>query len=304
MARTKPVFGVGLDSSMAAAQDSLRLAVQADRQGLDHFSVSDHPYIADRFDAYAFVSVALGATSTISGFANVTNLPSRPAPMLARTVGSLNELTGGRVLLGMGAGGLWDEIAKLGVRKLDPAAAVRAFEEAIVLIRALSGGGAPVTFEGEFYQVTDLEPGAAPAPPVWTGSVGPRSLAVTGRQADGWIPGHAADWLSKRYLESRPIIDEAALAAGRKPDEIATVYNLPGAITDAPLANTRDRSGRWLGGSVDQWVEELTGAVLEHGAAGFTLFTPGGGHADEVMLGRWAQEIAPAVREAVQKAAD
>jgi alkanesulfonate monooxygenase SsuD/methylene tetrahydromethanopterin reductase-like flavin-dependent oxidoreductase (luciferase family) len=299
-----PLFGIGLDSSMGAGKDSLRLAVQADRQGLDHFSVSDHPYVGGRVDAYAFVSVALGATNAISGFANVTNLPSRPAPMLARTVGSLSALTGGRVVLGMGAGGLWDEIAKLGTRRLDPAAAVRAFEEAIILVRALSGGGAPVTFEGEFYQVTDLEPGPTAVPPVWTGSVGPRSLAVTGRQADGWIPGHAADWLSKRYLESRPIIDEAALAAGRKPDEIATVYNFPGAITDAPLAATRDGDGRWIGGSVDQWIEELTGAVLEHGAAGFTLFTPGGGHADDVALGRWAQEIAPAVREAVRKATD
>ncbi|MBO2447068.1 LLM class flavin-dependent oxidoreductase [Actinomadura barringtoniae] len=304
MSRTTPLFGVGLDSSTRAAEDTLRLAVQADRQGLDLFSVSDHPYIAGRLDAYAFVSVALGATSTISGFANVTNLPARPAPMLARNVGSLSELTGGRVVLGMGAGGLWDEIAKLGVPRLDPGAAVRAFEEAIVLVRALSGGGAPVTFEGEFYQVTDLEPGPAAAPPVWTGSNGPRSLAVTGRQADGWIPGHAADWLSKRYRESRPIIDEAAVAVGREPGDIATVYNLPGAITDAPLAATRSEDGRWVGGSVDQWVEELTGAVLEHGAAGFTLFTTGGGHADGVTLGRWAQEIAPAVREAVLKASD
>jgi len=303
MAYSTPLFGIGLDSSMRAAEDTLRLAVQADRQGLDLFSVSDHPYIAGRLDAYAFVGVALGATNTISGFANVTNLPARPAPMLARNVGSLNALTGGRVVLGMGAGGLWDEIAKLGVPRLDPGAAVRAFEEAIVLVRALSGGGAPVTFDGEFYQVTDLEPGPAAAPPVWTGSNGPRSLAVTGRQADGWIPGHAADWLSKRYRESRPIIDEAAAAAGREPGEIATVYNLPGAITDAPLAATRAADGRWIGGSVDQWVEELTGAVLEHGAAGFTLFSTGGGHADEVTLGRWAQEIAPAVREAVLKAA-
>jgi len=45
---------------------------------------------------------------------------------------------------------------------------------------------------------------AAPTPPIWTGSVGPRSLAVTGRQADGWIPGHAADWLSDRYRSATP----------------------------------------------------------------------------------------------------
>jgi alkanesulfonate monooxygenase SsuD/methylene tetrahydromethanopterin reductase-like flavin-dependent oxidoreductase (luciferase family) len=136
---------------------------------------------------------------------------------------------------------------------------------------------------------------------VWTGSVGPRSLAATGRVADGWIPGHAADWLSERYRASRPVIDDAAAAVGRDPSEIRTVFNLPGRVTDRPLAATRDRDGRWVGGSVDQWVEELTGAVLDHGASGFTLFSAGGGTADLASLGRWASEIAPAVREAVAK---
>jgi alkanesulfonate monooxygenase SsuD/methylene tetrahydromethanopterin reductase-like flavin-dependent oxidoreductase (luciferase family) len=42
-----------------------------------------------------------------------------------------------------------------------------------------------------------------------------KALAVTGRQADGWIPGHAADWPSPRCRDSHPIIDEAAAAAGR-----------------------------------------------------------------------------------------
>jgi alkanesulfonate monooxygenase SsuD/methylene tetrahydromethanopterin reductase-like flavin-dependent oxidoreductase (luciferase family) len=135
----------------------------------------------------------------------------------------------------------------------------------------LSGGGEPVTFDGEFYQLTDLAPAEAPAPPIWTGSVGPRSLAVTGRLADGWIPGHAADWLSDRHQWSRPIIDEAATNAGRSPEDVATIYNLPGRITANPLPATRI-DGRWLGGSVDQWVEELTGAVLNHRAGGFTYF--------------------------------
>ena len=48
-----------------------------------------------------------------------------------------------------------------------------------------------------------------PAPPVWTGAIGPKALAVTGRLADGWVPGRGADWLSAGYRESRPVIDEA-----------------------------------------------------------------------------------------------
>ncbi|MFF8607021.1 LLM class flavin-dependent oxidoreductase [Streptomyces sp. NPDC015346] len=294
----RTLFGTGLSTAARSARETLRLAVRADRAGLDLFTVSDHPYQGAGLDAYSFVGVALGRTENISGLVSVTNLPSRPAPMLARAVTSLSTLSEGRIVLGLGAGGLWDEIVRLGVDRLGPGAAVRAFEEAITLIRQLGGGGKPVSFEGEFYRVQGLEPAAAPVPPIWTGSVGPKSLAVTGRLADGWIPGHASDWLSPRYRESRPLIDEAAAAAGRDPREIVTVYNLPGVITTSPLAATRGPDGRWIGGSVAQWVEELTGAVLEHGASGFIHFAVGDTPA-ETTLARWSEEIAPAVREAI-----
>ena len=275
------------------------MAALADRDGLDVLSLSDHPYLGARLDAYAAIGVILGRTGRISGLVNVTNLPTRPAPMLARMVTSLSALSGGRVVLGLGAGGRWDHISRLGVPPLSPGEAVDALEEAIILVKRLSGGGPPVSFDGRHYRVDRIEPAAVPAPEVWTGSNGPKSLAVTGRTADGWIPGHAADWLSPVYRTSRPIIDEAATNAGRQPDEIRTVFNLPGRITDRPLAATRDRDGRWVGGSVGQWVEELTGAVAEHHASGFILFSPDGAATDTTSLGRWANEIAPAVRTAV-----
>jgi alkanesulfonate monooxygenase SsuD/methylene tetrahydromethanopterin reductase-like flavin-dependent oxidoreductase (luciferase family) len=296
------VFGYGAHSGIDDVPGLLRMAEQADRDGLDLFSLSDHPYIGERLDAYASVGFVLGRTRHISGFANVTNLPTRPAAMLARMVTSLASLSGGRVVLGMGAGGLWDRIGDMGVPRLSPGDAVDAFEEAIVLVKMLSGGGPPVTYRGRYYRVEQIEPAPVGAPPVWTGSVGPKSLAATGRVADGWIPGHAADWLSERYRTSRPVIDEAAMAAGRDPREIRTVFNFPGRITDRPLAATRDDNGRWIGGSAGQWIEELTGAALEHGASGFMLFSPQGGTPDTVTLSRWATEIAPAVREATAKA--
>lgn len=71
--------------------------------------------------------------------------------------------------------------------------------------------------------------------------------------ADGWIPGHAADWLSERYRTSRPVIDEAGAAVGRDPREIRTIFNFPGRISDHPLPATRDDDGAWIGGPADQW---------------------------------------------------
>ncbi|WP_433789816.1 LLM class flavin-dependent oxidoreductase [Actinoplanes sp. CA-252034] len=293
------VFGFGAHTDIDEGPELLRMAQQADRDGLDVFSLSDHPYLACRLEAYATIAFVLGATRRLAGFANVTNLPTRPAAVLARTVTSLSAVSGGRVILGMGAGGRWDLISDMGVPRLSPGEAVDAFEEAIFLVRKLSGGGPPVTHHGRHYRVDGIEPAPVAAPPVWTGSVGPRSLAATGRVADGWIPGHAADWLSSRYRTSRPVIDDAAAAVGRDPQQIRTVFNLPGRITDLPLPSPRDRDGRWVGGSAGQWIEELTSAVLEHGASGFLLFSPPGGTPDPTSVSRWAAEIVPAVREAV-----
>ena len=61
----------------------------------------------------------------------------------------------------------------------------------------------------DLFTVAGLDPAEAPAPPIWTGSVGPKSLAVTGRLADGWVPPMASDWRSTLYRESRPRIDDA-----------------------------------------------------------------------------------------------
>jgi alkanesulfonate monooxygenase SsuD/methylene tetrahydromethanopterin reductase-like flavin-dependent oxidoreductase (luciferase family) len=293
------LFGLGLIDELGRPAELMRLAAVADRDGLDLVAVPDHPSDTAKVDAYAAVGVLLGRTTRVTGLVNVTNLPTRPAPMLARTVAGLSAASGGRFVLGIGAGGLWDEITKFGVPGQSAGAAVRALEEAIVLIRALCGGGEPFSFDGEFYQVTDLEPAPMPAPPVWTGSGGPRSLAVTGRVADGWIPRQASDWRSPRVAESRPVIDAAAVAAGRRPGDIATIYNVAGRINDSPLVTTRNEHGRWIGGSVDQWVDELTTAVLEFGASGFIHHRIQDATSVDLTIGRWTQEIVPGVRQAV-----
>ena len=295
------VFGVGLGGSMgvevAQAGQILARADQADAAGLDLVTLADHPYLGDRLDAYATLGMLLGRTRSITAAVTVTNA-SRPVPLLARMITSLSSLSGGRVILGIGAGSNWDLITRLGVAPLSPGAAVRAMQETIILVRALSGGGGPVTFQGQFHQVTGLDPAPAPAPPIWTGSVGPQSLAVTGRHADGWVPSRGADWLNPQVATSRRIIDQAAADAGRDPAQIRTIYNFGGTIAATTINTPRDDTGRWVAGSVRQWVEELTEAVLHHHADGF-VYRESGTTPSEVALGRWAHEIVPAVRQAI-----
>jgi len=302
MSQRRVFFGASLGqwngADAANVAGVLDLATTADAGGLDLFTIADHLYFGDRLDAYSVAGFALGRTTRITGVVTVTNLPTRPAPLVARAITSLSALSGGRVVLGIGAGAIWDMITKLGVERLTPGAAVRAMEEAITLIRALSGGGEPVTFDGAFYRVYGLDPAPTPAPPIWTGSVGPRSLAVTGRAADGWVPSMGSDWLSTLYRESRPRIDEAAAGAGRDPSAIIDVFNFGGRITDEPLAQTRGEDGRWIGGSVSQWIAEMTSAVIEHNASGF-IFRSTDDIPGPVAVARFAKEIVPAVREAI-----
>jgi alkanesulfonate monooxygenase SsuD/methylene tetrahydromethanopterin reductase-like flavin-dependent oxidoreductase (luciferase family) len=293
------LFGLGLETHVHQVNEMVGHARLADQAGLDIVSLSDHPYFAERIDAYAGLAFVLGATTGVTAATIMTNLLSRPAPVLARTVTGLSAMSGGRFILGIGAGGIWDEIVALGVPRLSPGDRVRALEEAILVVRALSGGGEPVTIDGEFYQVTELEPSVVPTPPIWIGSLGPKNLAVTGRHADGWIPGHLADWRSTLVAGSRPIVDEAAVSAGRDPADVATIYNVSGWIERDPIPRVRDDDGNWIGGGVAQWVEELTFAVLEHGAAAFVYLVPPGDIVDDATLNLWAKEVVPAVREAI-----
>jgi alkanesulfonate monooxygenase SsuD/methylene tetrahydromethanopterin reductase-like flavin-dependent oxidoreductase (luciferase family) len=293
------LFGIGLETGVHQVSEILGHARQADEAGLDVVSLSDHPYFADRLDAYSAMGFVLGSTRNITGAVIMTNLLSRPAPILARTVTGLSTVSQGRFILGVGAGGSWEEIVALGVPRLSPGDRVRALEEAIIVVRALSGGGEPVTFGGEFYQVAGLTPAAEPTPPIWIGALGPKTLAVTGRHADGWVPGHLADWRSTLVAESRPIVDEAAAAEGRNPADVDTIYNVSGQFTREPLPQTRDDEDRWIGGTVTQWVEELTFAVLEQRAAAFIYLVPPGDVISDTTLNLWAHEVAPAVREAV-----
>src|SRR5580698_3786675 len=109
------LFGLGLETGVTQVSEMLGHARLADDAGLDVVSLSDHPYFAERIDAYAALGFVLGATSNITAAVIMSNLLSRPAPILARTVTGLSAVSGGRFILGIGAGGLVEEIAALGV---------------------------------------------------------------------------------------------------------------------------------------------------------------------------------------------
>lgn len=117
--------------------------------------------------------------------------------MLARSVASLDLLTGGRVELGIGAGVFWDADTRGGVR-----------------------------FRGSYYQVSGAKRGPAPAHrvSVWVGAYKPRMLRLTGRLADGW-PSSLSYLQPGQLTEGNALIDQAAAEAGREPAAIRRLLN-------------------------------------------------------------------------------
>jgi alkanesulfonate monooxygenase SsuD/methylene tetrahydromethanopterin reductase-like flavin-dependent oxidoreductase (luciferase family) len=77
MTERKVWFGFGAAADVRHAAEMVSLGQQADRDGLDLFSVPDHPYLGHRLDAYAAIGFILGRTRAITGLAGVTSLPGR-----------------------------------------------------------------------------------------------------------------------------------------------------------------------------------------------------------------------------------
>jgi hypothetical protein len=169
----------------------------------------------------------------ISFFTDVANLPLRPPAVMAKTAASLDVLSGGRFELGLGAGAVPHQIARMGGPDRSPVESVDALEEAIDVIRLMWSGERSVSFEGRYYRLDDARPGPQPFHPmgIWLGALRPRMIGLVGRRADGWIPSLGP--LGPEDLRAgNQLIDTAAEAAGRDPSDIRRVLNVQGVIGD------------------------------------------------------------------------
>ncbi|GGK91997.1 N5,N10-methylene tetrahydromethanopterin reductase [Sphaerisporangium melleum] len=293
----QPEFGI----SLAPTHDVphvRHLTVTAERHGLDLVGVQDHPYVPQFLDTFSLIGHLLDHTERIRLFPDVANLPLRPPAMLARAAAALNVLSHGRFELGIGAGGYWDAIASMGVPRRSPAEALHALDEAITIIRDLWRPGHDVRFHGKYYDVSGVQGADAGAPPiqVWIGAQGPRSLALTGRVADGWAAPIPSYLPYERWSSSNADIDRAAEEHGRDPRSILRIAQLPGLIEPGKRAGTTQllREGSEpLRADADGWVAELTRLGTEQPFTAY-VFWPQEESADQVR--RFAEDIAPRVR--------
>ena len=290
------VFGAMVEAAADRPLEVLSVAAAMEEAGLDVIALPDHPYWTHRLDTFAVMAAVLARTSRITVMANLANLPLRPPPVLARTAATLDLLSGGRFELGVGTGAqqLWSSILAEGGPRRDAKQSVDALVEAVEIIRALWTSEGPVDKQGTYYRLAGAAPGPAPAHeiPIWFGAYQPRMLRLTGALADAWIPS-SPGMPPQALPEANRIIDEAALAAGRKPEDIRRGYNVEGDFsTDVSYS-----PGEPLlqGPPSRAWAEQLADLALNHGISSFFLY-----RVESVdLLRRFAADVVPAVREMV-----
>ncbi|ADI04634.1 putative oxidoreductase [Streptomyces bingchenggensis BCW-1] len=285
------LFGANVDPLWGDGDQPLRRALQADREGLDFVTVQDHPYQKAFYDTWTLMAFLAARTERVTFVPTVANLPLRPPAMLAKAAASFDLLSGGRLQLGLGAGAFWEAIEAMGGPRRTKKESLEALSEAIDVIRAMWSGERSARAGGAYYRVAGVHPGPAPshALGIWLGAYGPRMLELTGAKADGWMPslGHLG---LDRLGEAVARLDDAAARAGRDPGELRKSYNLNGMITST--------SRGAFHGPVEQWVDQIAELYRDHGMNGFSYW-PNEDH--DRQLSVFAQEVAPAAREAVAK---
>src|SRR5699024_951280 len=124
-------FGTYLTPHNADPLVTVQLAQLSEAEGLDLVTFQDLPYQPRFTDTWTLISWVAAQTQRIRLSGNVLNLPLRQPAVLARSVASLDLLSGGRVALGLGTGGFWDAIEAMGGPRRSGKEAVDALIEAL-----------------------------------------------------------------------------------------------------------------------------------------------------------------------------
>jgi 5,10-methylenetetrahydromethanopterin reductase len=176
---------IGLMVENVNARDYVSQAQAAERLGFHSFWVPEDYAFPGAFSSCAAIAVT---TSKIKIGTGVVNPFTRHPVLLAMELAALDQLSGGRAILGLGASiKLWIE-EQMGIPYDKPVSALR---DAVAIIRRLFAGE-PVEYQGRVFRAGavmrfNLEPLRADVP-IYLGATAPRALKLAGEIADGWLP--------------------------------------------------------------------------------------------------------------------
>ena len=204
-------FGVNLPNmGVLATPENLRiLAIRAEELGFDHLWISDHVIYAENITSYypynpssphvdpevtyleplSVLCYLAGCTQRIKLGPHVLILPYRNPVLAAKMIATLDYLSAGRVILGVGVGWMEEEFVALGQDTFSQRGKVS--DEYIRIFKELWTKDDP-EYQGDYYQFSGFKfypkPVQKPYPPIWVGGHSPGALRRAARLGDGWLP--------------------------------------------------------------------------------------------------------------------
>lgn len=244
--------------------------VFAESIGLDNAWVIDQFWLddareVDLLEAWTTLAAVAADTSQIRIGSMVTNVANRNPGILAKSILTVDQVSGGRVNVALGGGFYASEHEALGIDFLDPVGRGDRLREAVVILDAALRGDT-VSHEGTYYNLAEavFRPGPTqvPRPPIWVAAQATRSLRVAAQHGDGVV---SLGEYGKGIGESLPAfrarmerLDEICLEQGRDPGDLRRCYFAGWA--DEPIFASVDATA------------DLVGRYVEAGATDFTFY--------------------------------
>ncbi len=251
---------------------------------VDHFVDTDGPPDLPCLEAWTLLAALAAKTSRIRLGVLVSSNTFRHPALLAKEAVTVDHVSEGRLILGIGTGWHEDEHRRYGIDLPPVGERVDRLEEAIVMIKGLTSQ-ARTTFQGRHYRLDDAPFSPRPVQdhiPLLIAAHRPRMLRLAARYADQWdtfatLAGSATDGLETPVADRIGALDAACAEIGRDPAEI--------------------RRSTWAGPEVYATPTAFEDFVRTHHALGFTDFSierPPAGRRD--LLERIARDTIPRLR--------
>jgi len=237
------------------------MARLAEDVGLDSIWVGDHLLYdlpkgrRGPWEAWSLLAALAAVTERVELGPLVAALPFHNPAVLAKKAATVDEISGGRLNLGLGAG--WNQV-EFDAFGLPYDRRVARFAEAFTIVRTLLSEGR-IDFHGEFYTLVDCEllprPSRPGGPPLLIGSNGPKMLALTLPYVSAWNSWYSDfdnDPLQLPGLITR--IDDACRQAGRLPEEVAKTVAIYLGFGDTASRRT---GGQPITGSIEEIIDRL-----------------------------------------------
>jgi probable F420-dependent oxidoreductase len=242
----------------------------------DHYMPNtgdETPARGDTYECWALLPALAAVTQRVRIGTLVSPTSVHHPALLAKRAATIDRLSGGRMVLGLGAGWQVNEHLAYGIDLEPPGKRVSRFSEAITIVRSMLTEDS-TSLAGEFYTVTDApcDPKPVQSPlPILVGTRGPRMLGIAARHASEWNTWSAAD-----LADRRTALSEACEQAGRATPMWTSVNAL------ISLGGTAPPGRPTLAGSASQLVDQLG----QYAGLGF----------DEFILPDWNLGAGPAER--------